>query len=145
MTDANFSLPDAQVDSFVPPNVIPDSDPSESVLYMAQLEKAMTDLKDPHLRTLAIEELKFFKMAASIIANATTNTNNANYNAIRVQFGSGVEGVKRLAPVLRDIAYKKKAEQIINTVTKDSKVTKPDGSVGNTVSEELSSNSPFHL
>ncbi len=142
-----YSLPDSQSNAFVPPNALPQADPSDAILYMAQLDKAMAEIKDVNLKKLATEELRFFKMATAIIARSSEDGKVANeyYDAIRVQFGTGIDAVKKLAAALRDIAMKKKAEQILNEVAK-AEVTKDDGSSkGGTVLSKLSNNSPFHF
>ncbi len=105
-----FSLPDG-AGTFLPPNALPDADVSESILFLAQLDKAMSDLKDANTKIIAAEEVKFFRMASSIIAKATTGgagDDQPYFDAIKVHFGSGVEGIKRLAVALKKGCRKKK-------------------------------------
>jgi hypothetical protein len=138
---ADFSLPESQTHAFLPRNALSPADPSESILYLAQLDKAMDEIKDPNLQIIAEEEVHFFRMAAAIIANATSGKGSSKeyYDAIKVQFGSGIAGVKKLASALREVEAKKRGDKILNEVIADSKV-------GSTSVKDLITPgaSPFH-
>jgi hypothetical protein len=108
------NLPDSQVGDFVVPNSVPDADPSDTILFLAQLDKSLSEIKDPSLKVLAADEVKFFRMAAAIITSKDTDK---AYDAVRLKFGAGVDGVKKLAAALRQVAIKKQAEGIIAKVS----------------------------
>jgi len=140
---------DHQTALFVPQHAFPDSDPTDAVLYMAQLSKALTDITDINLRKVAKDELKFFKMAVAIIAHDDDAADDAKereyFSAIRAQFGNGIEGVKRLALALKEIAMKEMAQEIIKKTTEKAKITSEDGkTLAGSVSSQLKGGGPFH-
>lgn len=143
-------LPDSLTNLVVPQNTLPPADPSESVLYLAQMGKALADNKDANYKRIANDEMKFFKMAAAIIGAPpeTIATSPEAFAAIRLQFGGGVEGCKKLAEVLREIAKKKQAEQILKQVTENSYATdevNPAAFAANSISQDMEANkSIFH-
>lgn len=127
-----MDLPDNQVSDFIVPNSVPDADPSDTILFLAQLDKSLNEIKDKNLARLASQEVKFFKMAAAIIAS---QDNDPAYAAIRVRFGSGIDAVKKLAASLRQVALKKQADGIINKVS-ETKVAESYDNAGLAVGEK---------
>ena len=119
----NVPLPDSLIPDLVIPKTLPASQPDDTILFMAQLVKAEKDLEgDPSFKAIAQRELKFFKMAAKIVADATgSKANIPEYQAIKIKFGTGVDAVQELAKLLKEVAQKKQAETILTKVTEDVK------------------------
>lgn len=122
-TGAGINVPGSLTNAFVPSNALPAPKPSEGVLLIAQMTKAIGDIPadQKDLKALALEELKFFKMAAAIIANRGAD-NKEYFDSVRVQFGNGLDGVYKLAEYLREIARQKMANVAIQKVTSTAKV-----------------------
>jgi hypothetical protein len=143
-----MSVPDSFVNAFVPANAVSGADPSEAILYMAQLDKAMSEIKDDNMKALAADELQFFKMATAVISKSITvgsgDANREYYDAIRVNFGTGIEAVKKLAAAYRELAMKRRAEEIIAKVSEATITDNSGRASGKKVSALLESKSPFH-
>jgi len=131
---------------FVPQHTFPDADPSDAIIYMAQLDKAMAELKDENMKALAKDELKFFKMAVAIIATpkGEQGDDKEYFDAIHAQFGTGIEAVKRLAQALKEVAMKDMADKILKKTMAKGKVTDDKGARTNTVESVISGGGPFH-
>ena len=99
------------------------------------------------MKALAKDELKFFRMAVAIIATPELEQGNDKqyFDAIHAQFGTGIEGVKRLAQALKEVAMKDMADKILKKTMAIGKVSEGgDRLTAKTVATEITGGGPFH-
>ena len=103
----------------IPDSVVPKAQPSNAILFMHSLEKAVKEMDvDSSARKLAEEELVFYRAAADVIASKGEGLGDAekkDLQLIKLQY-NGLEGVLDLADRLREMAFRNRATKAMSRV-----------------------------
>ena len=94
------------------------SAPSDSILFLNQLYKAVDELKDVDAKALAELELKYFRAAMAIINDKSVGggLDNDNVKLIQIKYGRTLDGVLALAEDLKQIDRKQQADATMASV-----------------------------
>lgn len=102
-------------DALVDDNEVGEAQPTDNIVLLWSLDKYVSEIKDPDTKKLVAEEVKYYQMAKKIVTMAPSGANAADIREIQAEF-SGVDGLIRLAKILRKQAKLNRAQGILNGV-----------------------------
>lgn len=125
----SFTIPDDTVHKLVQEQTISPAAPSAAVIFLSQMKRAVKELGDDNnLAKIAKRDLKYFDMAAAIVAEEPSGNSSHGRAILKLQnqYGRDLDAVMDIAALIRKVAVQKEAETVftnaISGVTTDTGV-----------------------
>lgn len=137
-------VPSGYEDAVINEQAFPQSTPTDSIIFLAQLEKAQGEITDDDAKAMANRSLKYYKYALRILNHKGNLSDQADNDAIRMmqqKYGTNLDGVLRLAEFLRETDQVRQANETVQKVL--DKVGVDAGGGGTSIVKDMQGSSIF--